>query len=173
MEGKTNENIVISSIGYLLAEYEKDLKFINNYRRYRNDEIDEIDEKDYLKNNPEYFRLFIDSYRVTRNVKTHCVSDLLRELKEWPDDKCRDVDDFANKLREEGIIHANKLMVSLSSKLLFLRFPGKIIPIDTLNRKALGLLKNEYSEFSEVIEGFICNNQNDIDYYLCSIEKYP
>jgi hypothetical protein len=65
-----------------------------------------------------------------------------------------EVDKFANDLNKNKITHDGKIMNSLASKILFLNNPEEIIPIDTLNKRALGAKSNCYNDFMQRIKLF-------------------
>ena len=76
---------------------------------------------EFLKKSKGTFKSFIDEFRVARNVdktKTHILLELTTE---WIRQKYSDnVDDFAEKLKDNGITHG-KIMTSLASKIFILK----------------------------------------------------
>lgn len=139
------------ALGNLLSNYESDLKYITKFKMYKNSDLT-IAEYLYGQNG---LQQFINEYRVARNVKKEKVSHLCEFLKMWVLNKdSLNVDSFASSLQKEGITHDNKVMTSLSSKVLFLNNPENIIPIDSLNRNALCININKYAVFLEKVSQF-------------------
>lgn len=156
---KISPSDIISSLGQLLSYYETDLNYIKSFYRFKNNEID--GEKYIDKKNKSGFKNFLDEYRVTRNVKKSEIEHLMNFTKEWVLDSSNDtldVDKFAQELKNKKITHDNKVMTSLSSKILFLNNPEAILPIDSFNKRALGEKTNTYSNFKPRVDTFISNN---------------
>lgn len=93
-----------------------------------------------------------------RNVKKEKVGELLTETKNWTtNSNSIDVDKFAQHLRKHRLTH-EKIMTSLSSKILFLTDPWTIFPFDNLAKKSLGQRTNVYSDYIPRIEAFKLQN---------------
>lgn len=173
MTNKMCEKTAISAIGFFLAEYYSDLEYIEYYHKYQSKLIDEDVYLDVRQRGG--FKKFVNSYKVARNFKGDEVGRLLNELCYWDDKKYCDVNGFALNLRNKDITHPNKTMLSLASKLLFLRFPDKVIPIDSLNRKGLNITYIEYGDytaFNNKITESINQFKSEILQYLDSISSY-
>ena len=159
----------IESLGHLLAYYKSDLEYIAQFNLFKNNQIT-ID--DYLVRG-KGFQEFINEFRVARNIKKDRVKDLLEFIKnsilhedDWT------VDKFAKEMKNRKLTHENKVMKVLASKIFFLNQPDKIVPMDSLNKKAFGLQENKYESFENKINGFINENCELLSAYLDSVEDY-
>lgn len=158
----------IEALGNLLFYYNADLNYIAQFHNFKNDKISE---NEYLIGNSG-FQEFINEYKVARNVRINKVKELMVFAKGWIlSKKSLDVDSLAKDLKKNKITHDGKIMTSLASKILFLNTPQKILPIDTLNRKALDQKTNIYREFSNKVDGFKLENNNLIQKYLRTINS--
>jgi len=145
-----SENIQIRAIGNLLQYYASDLEYICNFKRFKESPIEPYIDI-YKKNNPGLFQAFINEFRVARNVKEGKRRDLLVKIHRWVHSpKADDVDALAESIKNMTF---QKTMISLSSKILFLNNPARIVPCDRLNRRALGLEKEKnYRAFDAKIQ---------------------
>ena len=165
----------IQALGNLLEFYYTDLIYIRNFQKYK---AGEIDKTEYLKKEDGTFRSFLNEYRVARNVDKTKTEELLQLTTEWVrTNKSTDVDAFAKHLKESGITHG-KTMKSLASKILFLNNPWKIIPFDSLAKKAVKLQENDYSEYlkramkyQEDNESYLNNCLGTVEQHLITIEQ--
>lgn len=159
----------IQTLGNLLATYNSDLNYIRNFHKYKKNEIST---KDYLLKSTGTFKSFINDFRVARNVEKAKTSTLLNLTSNWIKNKNSDnVDEFAEHLKMKGITHG-KIMTSLASKILFLNNPWKILPLDNLAKKAVGLKNNNYSNYLPLTEIYIEKSNNEIYSLLSSIDKH-
>ena len=159
----------IKSLGYFLAEYESDLFYISQFKKFREGKIYK---EDYLKNEKGTFQKFIIEFKVARNIQKGKVDTFLINLIQFlKTENCNNVDFFAKLIKEKNITHS-KIMTSLCSKVLFLNNPYEIIPIDTLARKTLKCKRNNYSEFKIKLSEFSDKQNTKIDFYLNSIMKH-
>jgi len=162
--------VAIESLGHLLANYKSDLEYIALFDSFRKNEITaDI----YLTERNSGFQGFINEFRVARNIKKEKVKDLVCFIKKsmtcgnsWT------VDKFAEEIKKEKFTHEGKVMVVLVSKIFFLAQPETIIPMDSLNKKALGLKGNKYEDFESKINNFIEKNRNILPKYLSPVCKY-
>ena len=144
-----NELLRIKALGNLLQYYHSDLRYIINFQRYKQNALSK---SKYLLKSPGSFQSFLNEFRIARNVHKGKVEDLLSLTKDWVvSSKADDVDDFAAILRKNGLTHDGKTMTSLASKVLFLNNPWVILPSDTLNKRAVGVRTNKYSDFFNAI----------------------
>lgn len=158
----------IEALGNLLFYYNSDLNYIAQFHNFKNDKISE---NEYLTGNSG-FQEFINEYKVARNVRINKVKELMVFARGWVlSKKSLDVDSLAKDLKKNKITHDGKIMTSLASKILFLNTPQKILPIDTLNRRALDQKTNIYREFSNKVDGFKLENNNLIQKYLRTINS--
>jgi hypothetical protein len=139
--------VTIEAIGNLLTYYRFDLKYIRSFqicKRYQGD---------YLTNfRDTMLSRFLADYKVARNLKKGQTERLLKTLIVHVEtDRADNVDYLAKKLRKLGITQADKKMVSLASKILFLNNPWEILPCDTLVRRAIGYSGNSYSGYLEAV----------------------
>lgn len=158
----------IEATGHLLATYHADLTFILNFQDFRKSHKNKVGRIGYFKNESGTFQRFLNDFRVARNVVKGNTNKLLRlTLKQ----ESNDVDEFANKLKKAGITHG-KTMKSLASKLLFLKNPSEVIPMDTLTRKALGVNENNYAQYIELVNAFQNQHSKPIHKYLNAVHTY-
>lgn len=154
----------VEALGNLICYYNSDLSYITYFHNFKNGKINEYE---YLCNNESCFQRFLNEYKVARNVKKNKVKEFMLFTKKWVlKEDSSDVDKFASALKKNGITQDGKTMISLASKILFLNNPEVIIPIDTLNKKAVGKKSNIYSNFKIKVDRFISENQNTIEEYL-------
>lgn len=159
----------IKSLGYFLAEYESDLFYISQFKKFREGKINK---EEYLKKEKGTLQKFIIDFKVARNIQKEEVDAFLINLIQFlKTENCNDVDFLAKLIKGKNITHG-KIMTSLCSKVLFLNNPYEIIPIDTLARKTLNCKKNNYSEFKMKLNVFSDKHNTKIDFYLNSIEKH-
>lgn len=166
----------IKSLGNLLQYYQSDLTYILNFQRCKQNAISR---SNYLLKSPGSFQSFLNEFRIARNVQKPKVPELLDLTMEWVStNQADDVDLFADKLRENHITQDNKTMTSLASKVLFLKTPWVILPCDTLNRRAVGVKTNRYSDFYTAIRDMleratvlIDDALEPVQGYLCAIEN--
>lgn len=170
----------IKALGNMLQYYHSDLTYILNFQRCKQKAISK---SKYLLKSPGSFQSFLNEFRIARNVRKKRVPDLLNltmEMEWVCTNPADDVDLFADKLREKEITQENKTMTSLASKVLFLNNPSIILPCDTLNRRAVGVKTNRYSDFYTAIRdmferGTLLNDDSldlePVQGYLCAIEN--
>ncbi|MFA6293243.1 MAG: hypothetical protein WC637_15765 [Victivallales bacterium] len=157
----------IEALGNLMCYYNSDLNYIAYFHNFKNGKITE---SEYLRNEKCCFKRFLNEYKVARNVKKNKVKEFMSFTKEWVlSENSSEVDKFAGILKEKGITQDGKVMTSLASKILFLNNPETIIPIDTLNKRAVGEKSNIYSEFKAKVNLFISENKKTIEEYLNSV----
>ncbi|MGV8058459.1 MAG: hypothetical protein AB2L12_10610 [Smithellaceae bacterium] len=158
----------VEALGNLICYYNSDLNYITYFHNFQNGEITE---NEYLCNKEGCFQRFLNEYKVARNVKKDKVKEFMLFTKEWVlKEDSSDVDKFAVALKKKGITQDGKTMTSLASKILFLNNPEAIIPIDTLNKRAVGEKSNIYSKFKIKVDLFISENQNMIETYLNKVD---
>lgn len=162
-----NELLKIKALGNLLQYYQSDLRYILRFQLCKQKAISR---SKYLLKSPGSFQSFLNEFRIARNVQKGRVPELLDLTMEWVStNPADDVDLFADKLREKEITQENKTMTSLASKVLFLKNPWVILPCDTLNRRAVGVKTNRYSDFYRAI---IERETLPIDDYLKPVQEY-
>jgi hypothetical protein len=172
-----NKLLKIKSLGNLLQYYQSDLTYILNFQRCKQNPTSESKSK-YLLKSPGSFQRFLNEFKIARCVQKDRVPELLNLTMEWVHtNQADDVDSFADKLRKKGLTH-NKTMTSLASKVLFLNNPRVILPCDTLNRRAVGVKTNTYSDFGTAIRDMleretllIDDSLEPVQKYLCAIEN--
>jgi hypothetical protein len=158
----------VEALGNLICYYNSDLNYITYFHNFQNGKITE---NEYLCNKESCFQRFLNEYKVARNVKKDKVKEFMLFTKEWVlKEDSSDVDKFAVALKKKGITQDGKTMTSLASKILFLNNPEAIIPIDTLNKRAVGEKSNIYSKFKIKVDLFISENQNMIEAYLNKVD---
>lgn len=159
----------VEALGNLICYYNSDLSYITYFHDFKNGIITE---NEYFCNKRSCFQRFLNEYKVARNVKKNEVKEFMLFTKEWVlKEDSLDVDKFASELKKHGITQDGKIMTSLSSKILFLNNPEVIIPIDTLNKRAVGEKTNIYSKFKIKVDLFIFENQNTIEGYLNKVDS--
>ena len=161
----------IESLGHLLAYYKSDLEYIAQFNLFRNNQIDA---EDYLTEKNSGFQKFINEFKIARNIKKERVKDLMvfiKDSKLLEDTKA--VDAFAEEIKNNKLTQEGKVMTVLASKIFFLNQPDKIIPMDSLNKKSLGVKGNKYDDFKTKIDEFI-NEKNSkvLSAYLDSVRDY-
>ena len=160
---------VIESLGQLLAYYKSDLEYIANFKLFLRNKKN-VD--DYLMCN-NGFQKFINEFRVARNIKKRKVKDLMLFIKKSKLLNDADaVDAFAEEMKNNRLTHADKVMTVLASKIFFLNKPDKIIPMDSLNKKSLGIKGNKYKDFEIKINEFIDTNNKMISMQLKKIRPF-
>src|ERR1700687_4057845 len=103
--------------------------------------------KDYAAKGDHSFYNFLSEFRVARNIRKDGAYNTLQALNEWlKEDSDIDVDGFANFLKKKRLTH-QKVMTSLSSKILFLNRPENIMPIDNRVKKSVAQKNNLYAEY--------------------------
>ncbi len=165
-----NKLIIIKALGNLLQYYHSDLRYILNFQRYKQNEFSS---SEYLQISPGSFQSFLNEFGIARNVPKKNVGKLLARTEEWI--KCSDVDNvdkFAKELRSNKLTHEGKTMTSLASKILFLNNPWDIIPLDTLNKKAVNVRTNRYHDFYDAILEIKKNKTLPFDGPFGPIQEY-
>jgi hypothetical protein len=163
----------IKSLGNLLQYYHSDLTYILNFQRCKQKAISR---SKYRLKPPGSFQSFLNEFKIARCVEKAKVSKLLDLTMEWVStNQADEVDSFADKLRKKGLTHG-KTMTSLASKVLFLNNPSVILPCDALNRGAVGVKINRYSDFDTAIRDMretlsIDDSLVPVQGYLCAIEN--
>ena len=156
----------IESLGQLLAYYQSDLEYIANFKLFLNNKK-EVD--DYLTCK-KGFQEFINEFRIARNIKKQKVKELILFIKNSKLlENVNAVDAFAEEMKNNRLTHEDKIMTVLASKIFFLNKPDKIIPMDSLNKKSLGIKGNKYKDFKIKVDGFIVENRNTIASHIKSI----
>jgi hypothetical protein len=160
----------IESLGHLLAYYKSDLEYIAQFNLFRNNRITA---ENYLKEKNSGFQKFINEFKVARNIKKRKVKELIVVIK---DSKLLEdtgaVDAFAEEIKNKELTHEGKVMTVLASKIFFLNQPDKIIPMDSLNKKSLGIKGNKYNDFKIKIDEFINENDKILSTYLNKVKAY-
>lgn len=165
---KVTDIEAIESLGHLLAYYKSDLEYIVQFKLFMNSQINA---EDYLRVKNSGFQKFINDFKIARNIKKERVKDLMFLIKDSKFMKdSKNVDAFAEKMKNKNITHQNKVMTVLASKIFFLNSPDKIIPMDSFNKKSLGLKGNKYHDFENKITGFINENSKILSFYLNNIK---
>jgi hypothetical protein len=158
----------VEALGNLMCYYNSDLNYISYFHDFQNGKITK---NEYLCNKESGFQSFLNEYKVARNVKKNKVEEIMLFTKEWVlREDSSVVDNFALALRKKEITQGGKTMTSLASKILFLNNPEVVIPIDTLNRSALGEKLNIYADFKIKVNLFISQNQKMIEEYLNKVD---
>lgn len=167
----------IKALGFLISNYETELNYIFEFHENK---LYFLKEK---KINPDYlspqkrgsFQRFLNDFRVARNVDSKKgVEELLKLTFKWLENNPKeqnDVHSFAKYLKEKKITR-DKLMISLSSKILFLNNPWEILPVDSLVRKTVGIKKNNYMDYITEVESFKKENEEKILEHLISTKKH-
>ncbi len=156
----------IESLGHLLAYYKSDLEYISNFELFRNKKINE----EYLTAKKSGFQKYINEFGVTRNIRPERVKDLMffiRKSKLKEDNNA--VDAFAEDMKNNKLTHKDKVMTVLASKIFFLNQPDRIIPMDSLNKKSLGVKGNKYKDFKIKMDEFINENKKLISLHINSV----
>jgi hypothetical protein len=136
----------IQTIGNYLSTYSTDLNYIKMFQYFKENKISA---SYYVKKDIGTFYSFLIEFRVVRNFSHGAVDKLLDETLVWINSSGADnVDLFADNLATKGLTRG-KIMTSLASKILFLNNPWKIIPMDTLARRALKQKENKYSIYDK------------------------
>lgn len=144
-----NELLRIEAIGNLLQYYRADLTYISRFHQYKDKALPR---EEFLSKSPGSFRSFLTEFKVGRWIPKEEIPDVLELTMKWVRTKhADDVDGFACRLMERGLTRG-KIMTSLASKIMFLNRPQVILPCDRLNRKALDVKRNRYSDFSAAFE---------------------
>ena len=111
-----SDKTIIRAIGNLLQYYESDLNHMRNFKLFKEGSI-KLDI--YLSKKPGMFQSFINEFRVARNLNKGNRRDLLAKVYSWiHSSKADDVDALAESIKNMTF---QKTMISLSSKILFLR----------------------------------------------------
>lgn len=132
------------TLGFFFAFYESNLHHIRNFQRFKNGKLPF---SDYSTKGDHTFPKFLSDFKVARNVIKGGNPELLTLTSKWIKNKNEhDVDSFAILINNNNLTHG-KVMTSLSSKILFLNDPYKILPIDTQVRKSVSQKSNLYSEY--------------------------
>lgn len=167
----------IQAIGHFLSSYENDLRYISKFQDYKKGKLKP---SKYIKKEDSSFYKFLIEFKVIRSIPKGTTIALLRKTKEWIATKqSNDVDLFAQTLKTEGITRNDSR--SLASKILFLNNPVKIIPMDTLTRKALSVRQNNYSIYRDKLHSFKTENKKILQDMMLQVEplfsqihkKYP
>lgn len=131
----------IQATGNFLNYYQTDLNYIKTFQDFK---ANKISSTDYIKKEVGTFYSFLIEFRVARNFSQGMADVLLEETHNFINGKnADDVDLFAEILAQSNLTRG-KIMSSMASKILFLNNPWKIIPMDTLARKALNQKENKY-----------------------------
>jgi hypothetical protein len=156
------------TIGNLLAYYDSDLTYINNFQRFMRGEISEAklcDKQDGT------FYSFLIEYKIARNFKKNTSPVILQNTVNWINGKTPDdVDGMTALFKKEGLTRGRTTV--LSSKVLFLNNPWEIIPMDINTKKALGLRDNTYSPYLLQIDQVRKSLGKSIDHKLSGVENY-
>lgn len=159
-------NLSIQALGYLLSTYQSDLEYIRNFQKLKSS-------KSRLPETIKFFKLFVNEFKVARNVKKSETEKLIDLTLSWISQKGADnVDEFALFLKKEEDITHEKVMTVLASKILFLNNPWMILPFDKLTKNALKLKTNNYTDYLTKLEIFKIENQNRIDQDISSVKNH-
>ena len=157
----------IQATGNLLQNYYSDLNYIYEFQKHK---TGRFNLNSYLTKERGTFQSFINEFKIARNVDKTKTRELLEQTFEWiKADNLNDIDSFAEHLKSTGITHGKKV-ISLSSKILFLNNPWKILPIDSLGRKAINLSENNYSKYHAIVTEFREKENAEIVECLKSVE---
>ncbi len=152
--------IDVKTFGDFLRYYETDLAYIQSFHKFLNGKITK--EKFSSKEDGSFYRFLIE-FRIIRNIVSGSTERLIDLTKEWCESKKgSEVDKFAEHIHGQGMTHGG-IPRSLASKVLFLNNPWKILPMDSLARKALGESSNRYENFSSLLEEFRSKNESRIE----------
>ena len=163
----------IKALGNLIQYYHSDLTYIRNFQLYKQNKQNKNLRNRYLLKSSGSFQNFLNEFKIARNVRKNYVPELLDRTMDWVNtNQADDVDAFANKLREKEITQVNKTMTSLASKILFLNNPWRIFPCDTLNRRAVGVKTNRYSDFCSAHHDLMEREPLLIDHSLEPIQGF-
>ena len=153
----------IQTVGNYLSTYNTDLNYVKMFQDFK---ANKISDSDYVKKDIGTFYSFLIEFRVARNFSQGAVDKLLTETLNWVNSNNADnVDLFADKLATTNLTRG-KTMTSLASKILFLNNPWKIIPMDTLARKALKQKDNKYSTYDKNLNVYRQTNKPIIDSFI-------
>lgn len=162
---------IIEARGQVLAYYFMDLKYIQTFQMFKNENNQLIRTK-YL--DVDFgFNSFLKEFKVIRNVRSGMSESLLNHTYNWVSlNNKNDVDGFKIELQNYEITTRNYIMTSLCSKILFLNNPTEIMPFDINVRTAICYYKdndNVYDVFSQKINEY--NNQYStiIDNFITSL----
>lgn len=130
--------------------YYGDLFYFSAFKHLKNDSfVNGIAIGDF-----DFYKQFLFEFRISRNISKDKKKDSWKTFQETAKEKIHinTVDELANGMFKEYHPRGG-VSTSCCSKLMMLLEPSLIIPIDSLNRKALGYYKNNYEEFySKVLE---------------------
>lgn len=153
----------IQTVGNYLSTYNTDLNYVKMFQDFK---ANKISAADYVTKDIGTFYSFLIEFRVARNFSQGAVDKLLTETLNWVNSSNADnVDLFADKLASTNLTRG-KTMTSLASKILFLNNPWKIIPMDTLARKALKQKDNKYSTYDKNLNVYRQTNKPIIDSFI-------
>lgn len=134
----------VQAIGNFLQYYYTDLLYIKKFQDFKSSKISP---SEYISKKTGTFYSFLIEFRVIRNLTEGCADQLLKITHDWINSKNADnVDLFAERLSKSDLTRGH-VTTSLASKILFLNNPWKILPMDTLTRKAFKQSENRYSTY--------------------------
>lgn len=150
----------IQAIGNFLQYYYTDMMYIKRFHDHKNLKIPS---SEYIMKKSGTFYAFLIEYRVIRNLTQGCADRLLKITSDWVNSKNADnVDLFAERLSKSELTRGH-VTTSLASKILFLNNPWKILPMDTLTRKAFKQYDNKYSTYILNLEKYRQSNKSVIE----------
>ena len=162
---------IIEAKGQVLAYYFMDLKYIQTFQMFKN-ENNQIIRKKYIDDDFG-FNSFLKEFKVIRNVRSGMSESLLNHTYNWISlNNKNDVDGFKIELQNNEITTRNYIMTSLCSKILFLNNPTEIMPFDINVRTAICYNKdkdNIYDVFSQKINEYYEQYSTIIDNFITSL----
>jgi len=146
----------IKAIGFFLATYESNLKYISNFQLFKKKKNLPV----YAVKGDHNFPDFLSAFRVARNVKKGGSKKLLKITNVWINNKAnsKKVDEFAKEIKRRKLSHG-KIMTSLASKILFLNDPWHVLPIDTQVRASVGQIDNKYERYPSIAFNTLKNKE--------------
>lgn len=117
----------------------------------------------------EFFNDFLYEYRVSRNVSYKDVAWNIFKSSAKRNLTPKTIDELALKYAETNKNEKVNKLTSLSSKLAMLLQPDKIIPMDSINKKAINHNQNHYESFAKKVDAFRAENDQTIQELMKSI----
>lgn len=160
----------IETIGGFLSTYRSDLEYIRNFQLFISGKIPK---EKYLEREVGHFYDFLVTYKIVRGIKKNESGSLLELTETWIREMdSRSVEGFAIYLNESGIVHGNKILVSMCSKILFLNNPWTVFPYDSRAKKTLKTKTKSYHDYRVLVSTYEVSNREIIDFCLGSISQH-